>query len=124
MTATRRHAGTRATVLPHHRLMRLRAIVAAGLFGGALLALSALSMQVAAARARVAGLDRTIAGTRSDYATLRTEFDIRSRPDALLDWGAGGLALAPPRVHQYLAGLGQLQTLARPVPSPDETASR
>jgi hypothetical protein len=123
-TAARTRPGATALILPRYRILRLRAIVlsAAGIF--ALLALSLLSMRVETAHARVIALDRRLAAAQRDYAALTTEYDIRSRPDALLTWGETSLALAPPRVHQYLEGLDQLQTLARPTPSPPQYASR
>ena len=91
-------------------------IAVAGMTAVAVILLSLLSMQAANERSRLVMLDRRLAETRRDYATLTTEFDIRSRPDLLLTWGDTSLALVPPRMHQYLAGFGQLQPLARPMP--------
>lgn len=59
-----------------------------------------VATRIAAARATVARLDRIAAAREADVATLRQDFEIRSRMSQLDRWGIR-LDLAPPQADQF-----------------------
>jgi len=59
---------------------------------------------VAAERARVEALDRSIAAAHRDIRDLETEFQTRANLAQLEKWNGDVLALAAPRPDQYVAG--------------------
>jgi hypothetical protein len=61
-----------------------------------------LSLQVAAERADLAGLERQIVETRQDIRSLQTELGTRGRLQQLEHWNAEVLALSAPVAGQFL----------------------
>jgi hypothetical protein len=78
--------------------------------GAAALSCYMLSLQVAAERAELASLERSILHARQDIRSLQTELGTRGRLQQLEQWNAEVLALSAPVAGQFLeSGL----TLAR-----------
>lgn len=71
--------------------------------GSAALGCYMLSLQVAAERAELAGLERQIVGARQDIRALQTELGTRGRLSQLEQWNAEVLALSAPVAGQFLA---------------------
>jgi len=70
--------------------------------GAAALCCYMLSLQVAAERADLAGLERQIVETRQDIRSLQTELGTRGRLQQLEHWNAEVLALSAPVAGQFL----------------------
>lgn len=70
--------------------------------GGAALGCYMLSLQVAAERAELAGVERQIVLARQDIRALQTELGTRGRLQQLEQWNAEVLALAAPVAGQFL----------------------
>jgi hypothetical protein len=70
--------------------------------GAAALCCYMLSLQVAAERAELAGLERRIVETRQDIRSLQTELGTRGRLQQLEHWNAEVLALSAPVAGQFL----------------------
>ncbi len=76
-----------------------------------------VSLQVAAERKKLEGLNTSIAATQRDIRALETEFDTRANLAQLERWNGDTLALAAPRPAQFvrdgaeLAGMDARQTL-------------
>lgn len=70
--------------------------------GSAALGCYMLSLQVAAERAELAGLERRIVETRQDIRALQTELGTRGRLSQLEQWNAEVLALSAPVAGQFL----------------------
>ena len=71
--------------------------------GSAALGCYMLSLQVAAERAELAGLERRIVEARQDIRALQTELGTRGRLSQLERWNAEVLALSAPVAGQFLA---------------------
>lgn len=74
----------------------------AAAIGTAALGCYMLSLQVAAERAELAGVERRIAATRQQIRTLQTELGTRGRLQQLEAWNAEVLALSAPAAGQFL----------------------
>ncbi len=72
--------------------------------GAAALGCYMLSLQVAAERADLAGLERRIVSTQQHIRALHTELGTRGRVQQLQAWNDEVLALVAPVSGQYLAG--------------------
>lgn len=70
--------------------------------GTAALACYMLSLQVAAERAELAGLERRIVSTQQSIRSLQTELGTRGRLQQLEQWNAEVLALSAPAAGQFL----------------------
>jgi hypothetical protein len=70
--------------------------------GTAALGCYMLSLQVAAERAELAGLERKIISTEQSIRSLQTELGTRARMVQLQQWNDEILALAPPAAGQFL----------------------
>lgn len=70
--------------------------------GTAALGCYMLSLQVAAERAELAGLERRIVETQRDIRALQTELGTRGRLSQLEQWNAEVLALSAPVAGQFL----------------------
>jgi len=70
--------------------------------GSAALGCYMLSLQVAAERAELAGLERRIVEARQDIRALQTELGTRGRLSQLERWNAEVLALSAPVAGQFL----------------------
>ncbi len=70
--------------------------------GTAALACYMLSLQVAAERAELAGLEHRIVATRQQIRNLQTELGTRGRLQQLEQWNAEVLALSAPAAGQFL----------------------
>lgn len=70
--------------------------------GTAALGCYMLSLQVAAERAELAGLERQIVSTQQDIRSLQTELGTRGRLQQLEQWNAEVLSLSAPVAGQYL----------------------
>jgi len=70
--------------------------------GTAALGCYMLSLQVAAERADLAGIERRIVQTQQDIRALQTELGTRGRLSQLEQWNADVLALAAPVAGQFL----------------------
>lgn len=70
--------------------------------GTAALGCYMLSLQVAAERAELAGLERRIVETQQQIRTLQTELGTRGRLQQLEQWNAEVLALSAPAAGQFL----------------------
>ena len=70
--------------------------------GTAALACYMLSLQVAAERAELAGIERRIVSTRQQIRALQTELGTRGRLQQLEQWNAEVLALSAPVSGQFL----------------------
>lgn len=70
--------------------------------GSAALGCYMLSLQVAAERAELAGLERRIVATKQDIRSLQTELGTRGRLQQLEQWNAEVLALSAPVADQFL----------------------
>ena len=74
-----------------------------------------VSSQVAAERARMEAIDRSIAQARKDIRMLETEFNTRANLAQLERWNGEVLALTAPAANQFVPGeaaLGALNDLA------------
>jgi hypothetical protein len=69
---------------------------------GAALGCYMLSLNVAAERAELAGIERRIIGAKQDIRSLQTELGTRGRLAQLDHWNAEVLALAAPTSAQFL----------------------
>ena len=76
-----------------------------------------VSLRVAAERAQVSRLDRSLLAAKQDVRDLSTELNTRSRLVQLERWNADVLALTAPKAGQYLAGEMQLASLATTAPA-------
>ena len=81
-----------------------------------------LSLQVAAERAELAGIERRIIGTQQAIRSLQTELGTRGRMQQLEQWNADVLALAAPVSGQYLENEVQLASLQTGRPTPLDQA--
>ena len=70
--------------------------------GTAALGCYMLSLQVAAERAELAGIERRILATRQEIRSLHTELGTRGRLQQLEQWNAEVLALSAPAAGQFL----------------------
>jgi hypothetical protein len=70
--------------------------------GAAALCCYMLSLQVAAERAELTGLERKIVSTQRSIRSLQTELGTRARVTQLQQWNDEILALAPPEASQFL----------------------
>ena len=70
--------------------------------GTAALGCYMLSLQVAAERAELAGIERRIVATRQNIRSLQTELGTRGRLQQLEQWNAEVLALSAPVAGQFL----------------------
>ena len=70
--------------------------------GSAALCCYMLSLQVAAERAELAGIERRIVQARQQIRTLQTELGTRGRVQQLEQWNADVLALSAPVAGQFL----------------------
>jgi hypothetical protein len=70
-----------------------------------------VSSQVAAERARVEAVERSIIAAQRDIRDLETEFQTRANFAQLERWNGDVLALASPRPEQYAAGEAALASL-------------
>jgi hypothetical protein len=70
--------------------------------GTAALGCYMLSLQVAAERAELAGVERRIVATQQQIRTLQTELGTRGRLQQLEQWNAEILALSAPAAGQFL----------------------
>ena len=70
--------------------------------GTAALGCYMLSLQVAAERAELAGIERRILATRQEIRSLHTELGTRGRLQQLEQWNAEVLALSAPVAGQFL----------------------
>ena len=96
--------------------------------GTAALACYMLSLQVAAERAELAGLERRIVTTQQSIRSLQTELGTRGRLQQLEQWNAEILALSAPAAGQFLESTVSLARFdagppATPVEAPVRMAS-
>jgi len=94
----------------------------------AALACYMLSLQVAAERAELAGLERRIVTTQQSIRSLQTELGTRGRLQQLEQWNAEILALSAPAAGQFLESTVSLARFdsgppAAPVEAPVRMAS-
>ena len=89
--------------------------------GTAALGCYMLSLQVAAERAELAGLERRIVATQQSIRSLQTELGTRGRLQQLEAWNAEILALSAPAADQFLDSTVSLARFdaGRPVPPVD-----
>lgn len=90
---------------------RLRGI---GWFGGCVavvLGFYLVSLQVAAERKKLEGMNRKIEIAQRDIRALETEFDTRANLAQLEKWNGETLALAAPTAGQFVADEGALASL-------------
>ena len=93
--------------------------------GTAALACYMLSLQVAAERAELAGIERRIVATRQDIRSLQTELGTRGRLQQLEQWNAEVLALSAPASGQFLESTVSLARFdAGRQPAPVEAGMR
>ena len=87
--------------------------------GSAALACYMLSLQVAAERAELAGIERRIVSTRQQIRALQTELGTRGRLQQLEQWNAEVLALSAPVSGQFLESNVSLARFdVQPEPAP------
>ncbi len=79
-----------------------RPVAWVGAVGTAALGCYMLSLQVAAERADLMGLERRIVSTQQDIRSLQTELGTRGRLQQLEQWNADVLALSAPAAGQFL----------------------
>ena len=79
-----------------------RPVAWVGAVGTAALGCYMLSLQVAAERADLMGLERRIVSTQQDIRSLQTELGTRGRLQQLEQWNADVLALSAPVADQFL----------------------
>ena len=96
--------------------------------GTAALGCYMLSLQVAAERAELAGLERRIVATQQSIRSLQTELGTRGRLQQLEAWNADILALSAPAADQFLDSTVSLARFdagrsAPPVDAPVRMAS-
>jgi hypothetical protein len=87
--------------------------------GTAALGCYMLSLQVAAERAELAGLERRIVATQQSIRSLQTELGTRGRLQQLEQWNAEVLALSAPAAGQFLestVSLARFDAGRTPVP--------
>jgi hypothetical protein len=87
--------------------------------GTAALGCYMLSLQVAAERAELAGLERRIVSTQQSIRSLQTELGTRGRLQQLEQWNAEVLALSAPAAGQFLestVSLARFDAGRTPVP--------
>jgi hypothetical protein len=87
--------------------------------GTAALGCYMLSLQVAAERAELAGVERRIVATQQAIRSLQTELGTRGRLQQLEQWNAEVLALSAPGAGQFLestVSLARFDVGRRPVP--------
>src|SRR5687768_16778784 len=87
--------------------------------GTAALACYMLSLQVAAERAELAGVERRIVATQQSIRSLQTELGTRGRLQQLEQWNAEILALSAPAAGQFLestVSLARFDVGRRPAP--------
>ncbi len=70
-----------------------------------------VSLQVAAERKKLEGLNASIASTRRDIRALETEFDTRANLAQLERWNGDTLALAAPRATQFVRDPAQFAAM-------------
>lgn len=87
---------------------RLRPIGWVAGVAGAALSFYLVSLQVAAERTALEGVERKIAQTQRDIRSLETEFSARASLRQLESYNRDVLALAAPKVGQYVASGVQL----------------
>ncbi|MGQ0591027.1 MAG: hypothetical protein ACT4N8_16115, partial [Sphingosinicella sp.] len=93
-----------------------------GAIGAAALSCYMLSLQVAAERADLAGLERRIVATQQDIRTLQTELGTRGRMQQLEQWNAEVLALSAPVAGQFVpdhVSLARFDTRPQPLDQAD-----
>src|SRR3546814_5911488 len=81
-----------------------------------------LSLNVAAARAELAGIERRIIAAKQDIRTLHTELGTRGRLAQLDHWNAEVLALSAPGSAQFLDSALTLARFDKPQPTIEERA--
>jgi hypothetical protein len=91
---------------------RLRPIGWVAGVAGAALSFYLVSLQVAAERTALEGVERKIVQTQRDIRTLETEFSARASLRQLESYNHDVLALAAPKVGQYVPGGVQLASYA------------
>ncbi|MFD1613099.1 hypothetical protein ACFSCW_14935 [Sphingomonas tabacisoli] len=91
---------------------RLRPIGWVAGVAGAALSFYLVSLQVAAERTALEGVERKIVQTQNDIRTLETEFSARASLHQLESYNHDVLALAAPKVGQYVPGGVQLASYA------------
>lgn len=85
-----------------------------GWFGGCVaivLGFYLVSLQVAAERKKLEGMDRKIDAAERDIRALETEFETRANLAQLEKWNGETLALAAPTAGQFVADEGALASL-------------
>ncbi len=83
-----------------------------------------ISLQVAAERAKLEGVELKIAAAHRDMRQLQTELGTRASQRQLEKWNNEELALAAPRAGQYLRDASQLAGLTtKGAPSPGSAAA-
>jgi hypothetical protein len=91
---------------------RLRPIGWVAGVAGAALSFYLVSLQVAAERTALEGVERRIVQTQRDIRTLETEFSARASLRQLEAYNNDVLALAAPKIGQYVANEVQLASYA------------
>src|SRR3546814_9539826 len=81
-----------------------------------------LSLNVAAERAELAGIERRIIAAKQDIRTLHTELGTRGRLAQLDHWNAEVLALSAPGSAQFLDSALTLARFDKPQPTIEERA--
>ena len=81
-----------------------------------------LSLQVAAERAELAGINQRIVATQQNIRTLQTELGTRGRLQQLERWNAEVLALSAPTAGQFLDSAVRLASFDVRPPSFGDTA--
>lgn len=95
----------------------------AAAIGSAALGCYMLSLQVAAERAELAGIERRIVSARQQIRSLQTELGTRGRLQQLEQWNAEVLALSAPVAGQFLESsisLARFEVGPRPTPVESE----
>jgi hypothetical protein len=97
----------------------------AAAIGSAALGCYMLSLQVAAERAELAGIERRIVSAHQQIRSLQTELGTRGRLQQLEQWNAEVLALSAPVAGQFLeSSLSLARFEVGPPPSPVENEVR
>lgn len=89
---------------------------------GAALGCYMLSLNVAAERAELAGIERQIIAAKQDIRTLHTELGTRGRLAQLDRWNAEVLALSAPNSAQFLDSAVTLARFDKPQPTIEQRA--
>lgn len=89
---------------------------------GAALGCYMLSLNVAAERAELAGIERRIIAAKQDIRSLQTELGTRGRLTQLEHWNAEVLALSAPAPGQFVQSEFTLARFNAPQPSLDDKA--